>query len=48
MTDRVVEAEGLRFGVKNCTKKEGNQENSYKKLVIWLLTILCIHQSVPE
>jgi hypothetical protein len=48
MTDRVVEAEGLRFGVKNCIKKEGNQENSYKKLVIWLLTILCIHHGVPE
>jgi len=48
MTDRVVEVDGLRFGVKNCIKKEGNQENGYKKLVIWLLTILCIHHSVPE
>jgi hypothetical protein len=48
MTDGVVEEEGLRFGVKNCIKKEGNQENSYKKLVIWLLTILSIHHRLPE
>lgn len=48
MNAGVVEVEGWHFGVKNCRKKEGSQESGHKDLVIWLLTILCIHHRLQK